>query len=917
MDGENILLKQFFQNFLAKEKDKEGVSSDYITFLKILWASFGDLIDKNKITRRIYILERIEKYLVDTSFKAQIDSVTLPDISELSPSQEKDTPIIKIKEINLVNFRGFGVNDNGDGRKIAFNKKATLFFAPNGGGKTSLCEGIEWALTGDTYEHTRRKIDSSSNYFQNRNKGEPTYENTKLVLNNNQSLIPDTIFDRCFLEKNRIEKFAKLAMQPNKDLQEILGELFGFSEVVDFFKEFGQDLSPTDNEKNYSGRENWQTWLDWANKKNELVETLNEAVAEKKKAKNTLKKLTGRESFDQKRSEIEERGKTLRAELESIDKDSSTEFSAKSFRGKVKSYLSKIKQWEKYEKDISDNAKNLNFEKLFQAANNLFQNGYRDNKCPLCNTPIKQLAGSINHVCVVTDPRLKAKQELKKLKILTDWRNKKDLLEVGLKGLSFREIRDEWQKVQLNLSEENWKDIGGGAKKPIIGNINFAQIESKLDDNIKTFIDICKATLNQDFSKLTDLEQIISSYKKTKTELLKKKPKKEEEIQKLRDEFTKLDEQKRILYAKQDAREKCEERLQRVMGQSNNSGLFKRILDVYPGFYSNLQNFQSGSILAEGADIDDYITGFYRALNLHDHGTEVIKQINFPKALQEDFCLTYESNDRICNALDILSEGHLRTLGLAALLARAAKYNTSLLIFDDAINAIDSDHRDNIACLLSDSFSEEEGQKSFGGKWNQINQYIKECQFVITSHDRFFDEKISNLFTKDEQIRYVLYSGPNGIDFCEKGNPANFEAKIESFLNPDTQDIRSAIFYCRIWLEEILLDKATRFRRSNNSVIKFSEPIDPKTHSLRNPSLEIVMSGLMSELKKQDTTVDDKKMAEILDKIYQGRESKYVWFFDILNQESHYRRYDHVDISNAPTSNEVQAIFDKIEEIRI
>ena len=50
-------------------------------------------------------------------------------------------------------------------------------------------------------------------------------------------------------------------MQPNKDLQEVLGELFGFSDVVDFFKEFGQDLSPTDNEKGRPGRENWQLKL--------------------------------------------------------------------------------------------------------------------------------------------------------------------------------------------------------------------------------------------------------------------------------------------------------------------------------------------------------------------------------------------------------------------------------------------------------------------------------------------------------------------------------------------------------------------------------------------------------------------------------------------------------------------------------
>ena len=217
-----------------------------------------------------------------------------------------------------------------------------------------------------------------------------------------------------------------------------------------------------------------------------------------------------------------------------------------------------------------------------------------------------------------------------------------------------------------------------------------------------------------------------------------------------------------------------------------------------------------------------------------------------------------------------------------------------MLVFDDAINAIDSDHRDNIAHLIAGKFEDEQGKFAFSDKWNQIKEYLSQCQFIITSHDRFFDEKLANLFDKENQIRYVLYCGNNGIDFSEKGAPANFEKKIEDYLNPETQDIRSAIFYCRIWLEEILL---------------------AKTPSLNNPALEIVMSDLIDELKKDTATEEENKIAEILNKIYQEREDKYVWFFDILNQESHYRRFDHVDISNAPTSQEVETIFNNIQKV--
>ncbi|MFH1966633.1 MAG: ATP-binding protein [Patescibacteria group bacterium] len=421
MNEEKTTLRQFFQNFLAQEKVKENISEEYLNFLKILWLGFDDFALKTKIQRKIYILEQLEKFLTDVAFQKQITEIVLPDQNEVVVSQNSQTPTIKLKEIDLINFRGFQANDDGNGRKIDFNEKATLFFAPNGGGKTSLCEALEWALTGDTSERAARQVDPIGGYFQNTNKSEPNFNTTKLILADNTVAIPNPIFDRGFLEKNRIEKFAKLAIQPSSKLQEVLGELFGFSDVVDFFKEFGQDLSPTDNEKNRTERENWRIWLDWSNKKIEQEKAVEEAKKEEKSINDELGKLIGNKSFGEKRTELEEDGKKLRAELEIIEKDLSTEFSTKDFLEKIKIFNSKITEWRKYEKNITDNAKKLDFESLFQSASIIFQ-GYKDNKCPLCDTPFEQSGGIFKRSGVVTDPRQKTEKELKKLKQLTDWK---------------------------------------------------------------------------------------------------------------------------------------------------------------------------------------------------------------------------------------------------------------------------------------------------------------------------------------------------------------------------------------------------------------------------------------------------------------------------------------------------------------
>ena len=171
------------------------------------------------------------------------------------------------------------------------------------------------------------------------------------------------------------------------------------------------------------------------------------------------------------------------------ERDLSIEFSAQDFLEKIKSFFSKAAQWKKYEKDISDHSKELDFENLFQAANAIFQNEYKDSKCPLCDTPFMLSGRIFKRTGVVVDPRKKTERELKKLKKLTDWKNEKERLEVDLRGSSFRDIRDSWQRIQKNLTDDNWKNITGGIDKPFIPTLNFIELESKLEQVIKVFIE--------------------------------------------------------------------------------------------------------------------------------------------------------------------------------------------------------------------------------------------------------------------------------------------------------------------------------------------------------------------------------------------------------------------------------------------
>lgn len=103
---------------------------------------------------------------------------------------------------------------------------------------------------------------------------------------------------------------------------------------------------------------------------------------------------------------------------------------------------------------------------------------------------------------------------------------------------------------------------------------------------------------------------------------------------------------------------------------------------------------------------------YYNNMNTDDSEDEKLKEIKFVGtgrhrpflfygSNRSDSCIeiTFKSGVR-GNALRLLSEGHIKLLGLAMLLAKAKKDNVPFLIFDDIVNAIDDDHREGIAELL-------------------------------------------------------------------------------------------------------------------------------------------------------------------------------------------------------------------------
>jgi ABC-type bacteriocin/lantibiotic exporter with double-glycine peptidase domain len=75
---------------------------------------------------------------------------------------------------------------------------------------------------------------------------------------------------------------------------------------------------------------------------------------------------------------------------------------------------------------------------------------------------------------------------------------------------------------------------------------------------------------------------------------------------------------------------------------------------------------------------------------------------------------------------DLPGEGHIRCIGLAIQLAKTLRVRAPLIVFDDAINAIDHDHRSGIRYALFES------------------DRFRETKIIVTCHSPEFIKDVQN-----------------------------------------------------------------------------------------------------------------------------------------------------------------------------
>lgn len=161
----------------------------------------------------------------------------LPDL--LQTESEVSAKATRLVRLHLGPFRGFVGSEVFD-----FDKKYTFMGGPNGSGKSSFCEGLEYALMGSIEEAEARKI-PLNDYMKNAHKKAFVPPNVYTTDGKNELVevrCNPAVYRFSFIEKNRIDAFARIAATTPSSQKDRIATLFGLDAFSDFADNFTDDF---------------------------------------------------------------------------------------------------------------------------------------------------------------------------------------------------------------------------------------------------------------------------------------------------------------------------------------------------------------------------------------------------------------------------------------------------------------------------------------------------------------------------------------------------------------------------------------------------------------------------------------------------------------------------------------------------
>ena len=721
--------------------------------------------------------------------------------------------------------------------------KSALIFGWNGDGKSSLLEGIEFGLTGNVEEAERRNLSRDlgeylTNNFCDRgivkielhNPSNPPKlleikrdTNYKFTITNNQEA-EDLVEEL----KDNVDEFEnyynKVFIERNRIEEFVTSK--GKAQINRYEELIGL------NEINEFINDKWKTWN--AESNNVLYNENNNKQIELEKLKND--------------PEIKNKDFLLKAEdftdeEMNIIKNCNDRLASK-FNSFSKKDYSQIKENDYddiiNEIEILQDEKNY-YEKLISASNHcrkiIHLNKIIDEISEKLNTNQKHLLEMYKAALEIINEEDEkcplCKSEYYGEELISEIKERKNLI---------NKKDNEFERLEKVLKEKEAEKMSYKANlEKLLNEFDFELENAQINFNeIEFILERISEKLNEhdnlDFSSEL-LEKIIEKIKSKKNK-----------YKSLR-ESLKTDREKLI--------KKVEE--EKLINDRKN-----RVKEDFKNFHNKLEEFRKEYLFNQLKELSDDIKGYYNKFVEDNHFLNLkLKKSNNKIQYLTDLDKSDELKE--VDPLSILSEGQLRCFGLSILFAINKRINSDFIILDDIVNAIDIEHRYNILNFIINDISS------------------NERQYIITTHDKLFREKLINMMPKGNLIDLYVFNNKNLIE--KSNNNDSFESKVEKAIKED--DFRTAIVYMRIILE--------------NNIYQIAEQKGVKI-AFKDKRYKYSLKSIFGEVKKEQ---------EVLEDIYNEiAGSDLCW--GVLNQENHFWSENNCNLNK----NFIADLFKKIKAVK-
>ena len=236
---------------------------------------------------------------------------------------------------------------------------------------------------------------------------------------------------------------------------------------------------------------------------------------------------------------------------------------------------------------------------------------------------------------------------------------------------------------------------------------------------------------------------------------------------------------------------------------------------TYDRFLVELRSYRDqlpGQLIA---GLNDAAKDLYNAFNRNDRNEDKLSALHLPLGGDGKIEICFQGNPGArVDALHILSEGHIRCLGLAILMAKAKTMECPVIVFDDAINAIDHDHRGGIRETIFES------------------DHFAQTQLIVTCH--------SNEFIKDIQQHLPVQRRSGCQVYLLRHHDGNYQPRV-------TGNIPSANYIAKARAARETLNDRSALAASRQALEMLSEKVWRWLGSHDQGVLNLMLAGVGAE----------------------------------------------------------------------